>query len=533
MNPAAPRAGGRLALRIWLFTAAALLASGLGLWLVTRVAWRPPHRGPPAELLRYAGSRLARSWNDRELLRDELGSLRHNLRLGAALYGWNDQPIAAEPGPGPSGGPEPGGGFSPELGGRPPRRSSLSPGGGEGQGEGVAVPGSRAPLEGPRGPPPPALAPAPLSAPVKEALLRDGFIQEGDCSQGPCQQAVLVRGQAGPLGYLVVRPEPRPPPARGRPSPALPLAVFLGGLGIAAAVLGSSLARPLERLARTARALGAGDLSARTGLRRRDELGTVAQAFDEMADRVAALLRAQTELLANVAHELRTPLARIRLALELAAEGDAEAQRSSLAEIAEDLDELEGLVADVLASARMELARDKAPGAAPPLRLAELDPVALAEGVAERFRSRYPSRPLEVEAGSSLPLVLGDAGLLRRVLQNLVDNARKYAPGPSPIRIRLLRRGGGGLGIDVVDQGEGIAPEDLARLFTPFFRADRSRTRATGGVGLGLSLARSIVEAHGGTLTAESAPGAGTIMKVTLPTGEPEEEDEDGGPSGS
>jgi signal transduction histidine kinase len=121
-----------------------------------------------------------------------------------------------------------------------------------------------------------------------------------------------------------------------------------------------------------------------------------------------------------------------------------------------------------------------------------------------------------VELAPDLPAIEGDAVLLRRALDNLLDNARKYSPPDAEIRVIAARRGGDAV-IEVIDRGEGIAPSDLDRLFTPFFRADRSRARATGGVGLGLALARRIVEAHGGTLLARSAPGAGTTMSIALP----------------
>jgi len=235
-----------------------------------------------------------------------------------------------------------------------------------------------------------------------------------------------------------------------------------------------------------------------------------------MAARLEQLVLAQTELHANVAHELRTPLARIRLALELAESGDAAVARESLGEIAEDLSELEALVDDILASARMELARGSVNAGAPPLRLAPLEIGQVVSGAADRLRHRHPRRRIDVQLEPDLPGLQGDPGLLRRALDNLVDNARKYSPPGSTIRLRAARRGAD-IVVEVIDSGEGIPAEDLARLFTPFFRGDKSRTRATGGVGLGLSLARRIVEAHGGTLSAESAPGIGTTMTVTLP----------------
>jgi signal transduction histidine kinase len=140
----------------------------------------------------------------------------------------------------------------------------------------------------------------------------------------------------------------------------------------------------------------------------------------------------------------------------------------------------------------------------------------IVERAAERFRAAAPDRPLEVEAAPDLPGLDADPALLRRALDNLLDNARKYADGPAPVRL-LARRVDGGLEVEVRDQGVGIDPADLPRIFTPFFRSDRSRARGTGGVGLGLALARRIVEAHGGSISVESAPGRGTAVRLRIP----------------
>jgi signal transduction histidine kinase len=290
--------------------------------------------------------------------------------------------------------------------------------------------------------------------------------------------------------------------------------VVLVVVGVSSWLLARSLTRPLRRLSDTARALGGGDLAARTGLQRADELGEVAHAFDEMADRVAALLRAEKELLASISHELRTPLARIRVALDLAAEGDAEVARESLAEIAGDLDELERLIHDVLTAARLDLGS----GGVPPLRRERLAPEALLEQAAARFRSAHPGRPLACEIEGGLAEIDGDPVLLRRVIDNLLENAHKYTEQPqAPITLRARKTPGGGVEIEVIDQGIGISEEDLSRVFRPFFRADRSRTRATGGLGLGLALSRRIVEAHGGAIALKSELDRGTRALVLLP----------------
>jgi signal transduction histidine kinase len=265
-----------------------------------------------------------------------------------------------------------------------------------------------------------------------------------------------------------------------------------------------------------AQAFGAGELSVRTGLRRNDELGQVASAFDEMAERITHLLRSQKELLANVSHELRTPLARIRVALDLAAEGDAQLARESLADIAEDLTELERLVGDVLTTARLDFAAGAAAGGGtPPLRLELVDAQALLEKSAARFRSARPQHRLEVHIEGPLPVLEADPMLLRRVFDNVLDNAGKYSDPSTTVRLSA-HPVDGGLEVEVADQGIGIDASDMPHIFTPFFRSDRSRARTTGGVGLGLALARRIVDAHGGSLQLESQPGVGTTVRVRL-----------------
>jgi two-component system, OmpR family, sensor kinase len=303
---------------------------------------------------------------------------------------------------------------------------------------------------------------------------------------------------------------------RGHPDPTRGL--FVLGAVLLALALGSiplarSIASPVERLTAAARALGAGDLAVRSNVRARGEVGELGRAFDEMAERVEALVRSEKELLANVSHELRTPLARIRVALELAAEGDLERARRFLGEIGADLDELDRLVEDVLSAARLDLA---AGGGRWPIRRAPVDVPAVVAAAAERFRAAWPGRALETEIAPGLRSPSGDAALLRRLLRNLLDNAAKYSEPPAPVAVRA-RAVDGAVELAVADRGIGIDAADLPNLFTPFFRTDRSRARGSGGVGLGLALARRIAEAHGGTIAVESAPGQGTTVRVRVP----------------
>jgi two-component system, OmpR family, sensor kinase len=300
-----------------------------------------------------------------------------------------------------------------------------------------------------------------------------------------------------------------------RPVQVAQVAVVIGAVLLALAIASVPLARgitaPIERLTAAVRRLGEGDLSARAGLCGRGEVGELGRAFDEMAGRLERLVRAERELLANVSHELRTPLARIRVALELAAEGDQERARRYLSEIGTDLNELERMVADVLTAARL----DQGAG---DLRL-HLEPVDLSALLAEaaaRFLEARPTRALEVRAEGLPGSIEADPSLLRRAIDNLLDNAAKYSGEGSPVE---LSAGvvGPDLTIGIRDHGIGIDGADLPRLFTPFFRTDRSRARGTGGVGLGLALVKRIAEAHGGSVEVESAPDQGTTFRLRLP----------------
>jgi signal transduction histidine kinase len=295
--------------------------------------------------------------------------------------------------------------------------------------------------------------------------------------------------------------------------------VVLAVLALVSVPFARGIVRPIERVTQTARALGDGDLAARTGIDRQDEVGALARAFDDMAARLEQLVRSEKELLANVSHELRTPLARIRVAIELVEEGaqDSPDQDQHLRGIAADLAELDQLMDQVLTTARL----DRANGPAGQLPL-EREIVALGrliEGEAARFAEHHPDHRLELFIDAELPEPRADPKLLSRVLRNLLDNAAKYAePDAGPVELHgAVSPDGRGLDLSVRDRGIGVDDSDLARLFEPFFRTDRSRERGTGGMGLGLALCRRIVEAHGGQITASAHPQGGLIVELTLP----------------
>lgn len=254
-------------------------------------------------------------------------------------------------------------------------------------------------------------------------------------------------------------------------------------LAVGSIPLARGLVRPLEKLTETARRLGEGDLEARAGLDRKDEIGQLARAMDEMAARLQQALLSERELLANVGHELRTPLARVRVALAIAEEDGVDLQG-----LPGDLAELEALVEDVLAAGRLDRAREL------PLSVREVDWRAFAEQAGERFRTRYPEVPLSVHCDA--PPSPADPSLMARLVDNLLANAARHGQGEA-VTLTLTE----GLRVEVSDRGPGVPPDELARLFEPFHRVDAARTG--GGVGLGLTLCRRIAEAHGGTIHAE------------------------------
>lgn len=296
----------------------------------------------------------------------------------------------------------------------------------------------------------------------------------------------------------------------------VPLGIMLAMLILLVLVIARHLGGPLQKIERAARRFGDGDLSARAKVRRSDELGEVARAFDDMADRVTALMTAQRELMANVSHELHTPLARIQVTLDLLIDGVEDEPAVLLPNVSRELAELQRLIDDVMTISRLDLARARADGVHPPARKEALSIVPVLDEAVQRFRAGHPDRRVDVEVASGIPAVAIDPVLIRRVLENLLENAHKYSETVQPIRVTAASSAAA-VEIEVVDLGIGIEPSDLARVFTPFFRTDRSRSRATGGFGLGLAFARRVVEAHGGVIEIASVPNTGTTVTFCIP----------------
>jgi signal transduction histidine kinase len=302
----------------------------------------------------------------------------------------------------------------------------------------------------------------------------------------------------------------RLPKTAGQPFPWRPLLLLCGALLVSLALvypLSRSITRPIEQLTSAVEAYGKGNLGIRSGLEEsQDEVGSLARAFDEMADRIQATRKAEKELLANVSHELRTPLARVRVAMGLI-DAPAPTVQRRLDVVAEELDELERLISDVMTASKLDLADL-------PLRRVHLRVSDLVEK--SRQRALAFDQPVSASVEEGLALA-GDEALLSRAIDNLLDNARKYADGrPVEISARREAASRGFAILAVRDRGPGIPPEDLAHVFDPFFRGSAARGR-TSGFGLGLALARRVAEAHGGTIRAENAEGGGARIELRLP----------------
>ena len=308
---------------------------------------------------------------------------------------------------------------------------------------------------------------------------------------------------------------------RGLSRPALTLSLLLVMFAFTAALLARRISRPVERLTEAAKRLGAGDLTARVpaGTRGRwlgkresspDELGDLMQAFNDMAERIERLIAGQKELMANISHELRSPLTRIRVALELLPRSGATQAR--LKDVEADLDELERLIEDVLTATRLE-----ATGLPPHPERVEAQ--RLLEDLAERARLDPRLGPDRVRIAPGEPVELeADPALLRRALWNLVDNAAKY--GAPPVGLSAVRHNGT-VALTVSDEGPGIPFEERERVLAPFYQMDHARTpgRPARGFGLGLTLASRVAQVHHGVITigpAETINGAERGCRVTL-----------------
>lgn len=268
--------------------------------------------------------------------------------------------------------------------------------------------------------------------------------------------------------------------------------------------------RRLDALARTVDGWGRGDLAVRAAVSGDDEVATLARTFNAAAERLDLLLAQQRQMLANASHELRSPLARLRMGLELIADEDDAARRRTLVEqIHRDIVELDGLIEEVLLFSRADL---RVP-ARPPQ---PVDMRALVQEEAARTGARLRREPHGRDDGPAI--VPGDATMLRHLTRNLLENAKVHG-GSGPVDV-ILTDTGTALILAVEDEGPGVPPEEQERIFAPFYRrAPSGGVVQPPGHGLGLALVRQVARYHGGDVVYRARAAAGSRFEVTLPLG--------------
>ena len=374
----------------------------------------------------------------------------------------------------------------------------------------------------------------PPQLPIREVLVHNtageviGTAQtKPDRKLGEDLEFDVVTKDGQTLNLLLPRPKRPPGNPWMRPPFGFGFGWMLGLVGFAVALGAYPIMRRLtlrlEALQRGVERWGAGDLSARVNADGTDEVAFLASRFNHAAERIETLMALHKSLLANASHELRSPLARIRMGLALVVQAGAasSAERGQRQEIARSIDELDQLIDEILLASRLDLPDAEEGAALGPVE--EVDLIGLAAEECARTGA-----DLDVAPGTAPLLVQGHARLLRRLLRNLLENARRYgqplgaaasgAAVATEVRL-LLSQGGSGLSrvavVAVEDRGSGVPTDLRERIFEPFYRLPGASERE-GGVGLGLSLVKTIAERHGGRVRCEAREGGGARFVVEL-----------------
>jgi two-component system sensor histidine kinase CpxA len=276
--------------------------------------------------------------------------------------------------------------------------------------------------------------------------------------------------------------------------------------------LAQHLSAPIRRMQEGARALAGERLDVRVsaGLEgRKDEVAVLAREFDAMADRLRANRSALTRLLGDISHELRSPLARMRLALGLARQPSADTARQ-LDRMDRDIERLDVLISQVLKLARLN-------GTDMPFEREPFDVDEMIDEVVRDAAFEGTAKGCKVETvGTADSVVSGNRDLLRSAIENVLRNAVRYSPQGAPVEV-AVERGAAGLTISVRDRGPGVPAGELERIFEPFYRVAESRDRDSGGEGIGLAITSQVMKAHGGTARADNRAGGGFEVRLNLP----------------
>lgn len=360
------------------------------------------------------------------------------------------------------------------------------------------------------------------------------------------ETALLATRVLGPGGsqYVVVGelarppggPGDFPPPREGGGEPPLPIRGLPGGLfaefmrftrglgvrslvtfivgGLVCLGLAWHLTAPVRRLRTAAQRLAGGDLTARVGLEPGgDEIAALGRDFDLMAERIEALMTAQRQLLRDISHELRSPLARLNVALGLARQRSGPEAGGPLDRIEREAERLNDLIGRLLTLTQLESGGE----------WIERGPVSLkglVESIASdaNFEAQTQSRAVHADVEEEIT-IRGSEEMLRQGIENVVRNAVRYTAEHTQVDVSVRRGGAGSDGaiIRIRDRGPGVPEGALSQLFLPFYRVADARDRQSGGTGIGLAITERAVRLHGGTVTAANAPGGGLIVEIVLP----------------
>jgi signal transduction histidine kinase len=295
-------------------------------------------------------------------------------------------------------------------------------------------------------------------------------------------------------------------------------ALLLGALGattiavILGAVLARSLTRPLQEVSAASQAMARGDLDQKVPVRTQDELGELARAFNQMSAALARARQQRRQMTADIAHDLRTPLTVLAGYLEAMEEGALAPTAQRLATMQQEVAGLNRLVEDLRTLSLADAGEL-------PLHVQETDVQELLDRVRDVYapQARQQEVDLRVEVAPDLPPVRMDPERIRQVLGNLLSNALRHTSAGDSVVLKAAPENASHLLLNVRDTGAGIAAQDLPHVFNRFYRGDKARSEEQGAAGLGLAIARSLVEMHGGTIGVESASGSGTVFRIRLP----------------
>lgn len=278
-------------------------------------------------------------------------------------------------------------------------------------------------------------------------------------------------------------------------------------------VMSRGMTSPLRSMERAATSMAAGNVAERIEVSSADEVGRLAEAFNHMAHELAEVDRQRRELVANVSHELRTPISALRATLENVVDGVVEPEPALLRTMLAQTERLQRLVTQLLDLSRLE-------SGGIPLHRLQFPVAELLEAVADESALNFPTVSFVVSVEPASLSLDGDPERLHQVFANLCDNAARFTEGGGEVCLRATLDGSDVV-MEVLDDGPGIPPEALNRVFERFYRTDEARSTDEGGSGLGLAIARWIVELHGGRIRAEARSPHGCRMVVELPRSAP------------